>query len=77
MTRKNNFFEGCSWFKFNNLGLAQGMVLKFYASVAKVLKLKVRKLRGLILMFVEVSGEKLVGKGKGGGAFYLPQPKQE
>ena len=46
------------------------MVLKFYASVAKVLKLKVRKLRGLILMFVEVSGEKLVGKGKGGGGVF-------
>ena len=48
------------------------MVLKFYASVAKVLKLKVRKLRGLILMFVEVSGEKQVGKGKGGGGFLSP-----
>ena len=33
-------FEGWSWFKFNNLGLAQGMASKFYTSVAKGLKLK-------------------------------------
>ena len=41
MTRKTNFFEGCSWFKFNNLGLALGMALKFYNSVAKGLSQKV------------------------------------
>ena len=29
------FFEGCSWFKFNNLGLALGMALKFYTKVAR------------------------------------------
>ena len=34
LTRKINFFEGCSWFKFNNLRLALGMALKFYSSVA-------------------------------------------
>ena len=28
-------FEGWSWFNINNLGLALGMVLKFYSSVAK------------------------------------------
>ena len=28
-------FEGWSWFSINNLGLALGMVLKFYSSVAK------------------------------------------
>ena len=55
MIRKINFFEGCSWFKFNNLGLA----LKFYSSVAKWLKLKVRKIWGLIFTLVEVK-EKLV-----------------
>ena len=69
MTRKTAFFEGWSKFKFNNLGLTLGMNLKFYTSVAKVLKLKVRKFWGLIPMFVEVRGEKLVG-----GAF-LPPPK--
>ena len=36
------------------------MALKFYTSVAKSLKLKVRKIWGLIPTFVEVTGEKLV-----------------
>ena len=40
---KNQFFEVCYWFKFNNLELALGMALKFYTSVAKGLKLKVRE----------------------------------
>ena len=62
---KSIFFEGCSWFKFNNLRLALSMVLKFYTSEAKGLKLKVRKFLGLIPTFVEVTGEKLV---EGGGA---------
>ena len=44
------------------------MVLEFYASVAKGLKLKVRKFLGLIPTFVEVTREKLVG-----GPF-LPPP---
>ena len=50
---------------FNNLGLALGIALKFYTSfsVANGLKLKVRKLWRLILTFVEVTGEKLVGEG--------------
>ena len=55
------FFEEWSWFKFNNLGLTLGVNLKFYASVAKGLKLKVRKFLGLIPTFVEVTGGKLVG----------------
>ena len=46
---------------FNNLGLALGTKLKSYTSVAKGLKLKVRKFWGLIPTFVEVTGEKLVG----------------
>ena len=37
------------------------MALKFYISVAKILKLKVRKILWLNPTFVEVSGEKLVG----------------
>ena len=37
------------------------MALKFKASVAKWLKLKVKKFLGLIPTFVEVAGEKLVG----------------
>ena len=46
-TRKNTFFERWSWFKFNNLGLALSMTLKFYSSVGKGLKLKVRKIFGV------------------------------
>ena len=38
-------FEGWSWFNVNNFGLALGMALKFYSSVAKRLKLKVKVLR--------------------------------
>ena len=41
------FFEGLSWFKFSNFGLALGMTLEFYASVAKRLKVIVRKSWGL------------------------------
>ena len=65
MTRKSTFSEGWSWFKFTNVGLALGTNLKFYTSVAKGLKLKVRKFWGLILTFVEVTGEKLVAGGVG------------
>ena len=60
-------FEGWSWFKFNHLGLALGTNLKFCTSVAKGLKLKVRKFWGPNPTFVEVTGEKLVG-----GPFWPP-----
>ena len=63
MTWKTAFLEGWSWFKFNDLGLALSTNLKFYASVAKRLKLKVRKFWELILTFAEVTEEKLVGGG--------------
>ena len=56
LTRKAGFFEGWSWFRFNNLGLALSTNLNFYTSVANSLKLKVRKFRGLIPTFVEVTG---------------------
>ena len=62
LTRKTTFFEGWSWFKFSNLGWALGTSLKFYTSATKGLKLKVRKFWGLLLTFVEVAGEKLVGR---------------
>ena len=42
-------FEGWSWFNVNNLGLALGMALKFYSSVAKRLKLKVKKCWGKLV----------------------------
>ena len=35
-------FEGWSWFNANNLALELGMALKFYSSVTKGLKLKVK-----------------------------------
>ena len=69
MTRKTTFFEGWSWFKFDNLGVELAKNRKFYTNVAKGLKLKVRKSWGLIPMFVEVTGEKLVE-----GHFCLPPP---
>ena len=61
MTRKTAYFEGWSWFKFNNSGLTLGTNLKLYTSVAKRLKLKAKKFWGLIPTFVEVTGEKLIG----------------
>ena len=73
LIRKTTFFEGWSGFKLNNLGLALGMVLKFYASMVKRLKLKVRKFLGLIPTFVKVTGENLVG---GGGICPRPLPPQ-
>ena len=57
---KQLFLRGAR-FKFNYFGLALGMALKFYTSVAKGLKLIVKKFWELIPTFVEVTGEKLVG----------------
>ena len=33
--QENHFSKGWSWLKLNNLGLAVGMALKFFTSVAK------------------------------------------
>ena len=55
--QKNRFFEGCSWFKFNNLELVLDMNLKYYTSVAKELNIKVGKFWGLTPTFVEVRGK--------------------
>ena len=33
--QKNHFFEGWSWFEFNNVGLALGVNLKFYPRKVK------------------------------------------
>ena len=40
------------------MGLALDMALKFYTSVAKRFKLKVRKFQGIIPALVEVTGKK-------------------
>ena len=42
--------------------VALGMALKFYTRMTKVLKLKIRKLCGLIPTFVEITGKK-TGRG--------------
>ena len=64
--QRNHFFlRGWSSFKFNSFGLALGTNLKFYTSVEKGLKLKVRKFLGVVPTFGEVTGEKLVE-----GSFY-------
>ena len=60
LTRKT-VFEGWSWFKFNNLGLALSTSFKFYTSVTKGLKLKIRKFFELIPTCAEVTGQTLVG----------------
>ena len=57
--------------QFNNLGLDVGMDLKTYTSVAKGLKIKVRKFWEIIPIFVEVTGEKLI---RGGGFLTPPHP---
>ena len=41
-----NFFEGCSWFKLNNLGHALRMAFKVYTSVAKRVEDKSQKVLG-------------------------------
>ena len=51
-------------------GLTLSIALKFYASVAKGLKLKVKRYWGIIATFVEVTGETMVG-----GEFCAPPPK--
>ena len=61
-TTKTTFFEGWSCFKFDNLGLALGMALKFYINVTKGLKLKTRTFWGLIPIFVKVTRKK-TGRG--------------
>ena len=66
---QKNHFEGWSLFRFNNVGLALGMALKFYTSVAKRLNLKIWKFWGLIAMFLKDTGEKLEG-----GPFCPPPP---
>ena len=38
------------------MGLVLSIALKFYTSMEKVLKLKVKKLLGLIVTFIEVTG---------------------
>ena len=48
------------------------MALKFYSSVAKRLKLKVRKFLGLVPTFLQVTVEKMVG-----GIFAPPNSEKD
>ena len=48
----------------------QSLAMKFYNSVAKLSKRKVRKLCGLIPTFVKITGLKLIG-----GLFTSPHPE--
>ena len=59
--QKKHFFEWSSWFNVNHMGLATGLALKSHASVAKELKLKVRKCWELIFTFEKVTWGKLLG----------------
>ena len=79
MTRKAAFFEGQPWFKLNNLvlGLALDTNFKFYTSLPKRLKLKVRKFWRLIPTFVEATGEKLVREGLFGPSPILNRVKSK
>ena len=60
MARKSSCFEELSWLNFNNLGLELDINLKFYTSVANLLKLKVKKFWRLIITFVKSTWVKLV-----------------
>ena len=57
--QKTTFSEQWFSFKLNNFGLARCKKFKFYISVAKGFKIKVRKFLGLIPTFVEVTLEKV------------------
>ena len=59
LTWRNIFFQECSSFKFNNLGLALGMTFKFYTSMAKGLKQIVWMFLWLFFTLVEATEEKL------------------
>ena len=69
LTRKTNFFEGWYWFKFNNFWLTLGMALKSYTSVAKRLKLKVRKFWRLTYTFLALKRKNWESR-RGWQAFY-------
>ena len=57
LTSKTAFFERWSRFKFHNLGLTLGKILRFYTSVAKRFKLKVRNSWGKFLRLKKLQGK--------------------
>ena len=72
MTRKTAFFEGWSWFKFNNFGLALGANLKFYTSVEKRVKSKSQKFFWCKSYVCRSNREKIGGGGGAGGCLASP-----
>ena len=71
LIRKTACFEGWPWLKFNNLVLTLGTNLKFYTSLEKGLKLKVRTIWELIPTFVSYVCSSYSGKIGSGGLLYL------
>ena len=57
LTSKTASFERWSRFQFHNLGLALGKTLRFYTSVAKRFKLKVRDSWGKFLRLKKLQGK--------------------
>ena len=55
MTRKRNFLEACTWFKFNELVLELGMTFKICASLSKEFKTIVRHFGALFPTFLEIT----------------------
>ena len=49
LDQKTRYFEGWSWFKFNNLRLVLCKALKVYSSMGRRLKLKLRKCWGKLV----------------------------
>ena len=57
MTKKYNFFEGSSWFKFNKFGTDSRYFIEILRHCDRKVKTKSQKVWGLILPCVEVTGE--------------------
>ena len=70
LDQKTFLFEGLSWFRFNYLGLVLGMTSKYDSSLAKGLKLSVRKFWRLISVFKK----KLLGKIWNWSVLFDPSP---
>ena len=66
--KNSSFFEGYTWFKFNNLRLTLDMALKFYTSVAMI---KTKSQRILATKFCRVY------RGKNGRGHVAPFPHRE
>ena len=57
MIWQKKFLEGCSWFKFNNLGLVLGMAFEILHKCGKRVKTKSQKVLGANFYVCRISGE--------------------